>query len=420
MSEIKNKIGRWHGAGLLTTTLLGTSVFILPQMTVDIAGSGALLAWALLTLAILPVALVFAKLSGLFPHAAGPAYFVEKAFGKTAGRTIGMIFLFVVPLGAPAALIMTYQFVAAIFPIPIAHSIWVQLGFIGLLFLLNYRGIQLSAALQLGLTLCVSAVLTLMLGAYGFSSDAPLSSQSNLFSTELSSTMLAAAGLAFWSFLGIEAMSHLAGDFKDPKRDLVPAIMIGTVLVGGIYLLCTYLVIAVPSTTDLKMVGIFDTLLGSGGKFIIGWLGIAGGLATVNVYTASLTRLIWSFSCDGVLPKYFRRTNSHGISVRSLTALLTAMAIVIVIAYLTQEDLEVLLALVNGVFAVIYFASMLAAVKLLGSRYYSWIVLGCGFCLMLFIGLGANMAYAGLLIAVLAPLLWLQNKRHKRWQAQTE
>ncbi len=39
----------------MATTLLGTGVFILPQMTVAKAGSGALLAWALLTLAIIPV-----------------------------------------------------------------------------------------------------------------------------------------------------------------------------------------------------------------------------------------------------------------------------------------------------------------------------------------------------------------------------
>lgn len=66
----------------MATTLLGTGVFILPEMTIATAGSGALLAWILLTLAIIPVTLVFARLAGVFPHAAGPAYFVEKAFGR--------------------------------------------------------------------------------------------------------------------------------------------------------------------------------------------------------------------------------------------------------------------------------------------------------------------------------------------------
>jgi len=43
MSNHNNKIGRLQGAALLATTLLGTSVFILPQMTIDIASFDAYL-----------------------------------------------------------------------------------------------------------------------------------------------------------------------------------------------------------------------------------------------------------------------------------------------------------------------------------------------------------------------------------------
>jgi len=58
----------------------------------DIHAMWGLIGWVvLLILAILPVAMVFAKLSSQYPHAGGPAFFVEKAFGVTAGRTIGML-----------------------------------------------------------------------------------------------------------------------------------------------------------------------------------------------------------------------------------------------------------------------------------------------------------------------------------------
>jgi len=104
MKGNNKKLGRWQGAGLLATTLLGTGVFILPQMTISIAGQSSLVSWLILTLAIIPVTLIFARLASLFPHAAGPAYFVEKAFGQIAGRSIGLIFLLIVPLGVPAAI----------------------------------------------------------------------------------------------------------------------------------------------------------------------------------------------------------------------------------------------------------------------------------------------------------------------------
>lgn len=418
MTSSSGKIGRWHGAGLLATTLLGTSVFILPQMTVEIAGSLALFAWAMLTLTILPVALVFAKLSAQYPHAAGPAFFVEKAFGMTAGRTIGMIFLFVVPIGAPAALLMTYQFVDTIFHLPSEAALWVQQGFVLILFALNYKGLQLSAALQLALTLVISIIVAALFT--GLSTQAqPDLVITNVENSDSANSVLTAASIAFWSFLGIEAMSHLSGDFKRPKQDLVPAIMIGTLLVGIIYLICTYLVIAVPSETKLHMVGAFDQLFGQGGQTIIGALGIAGGLATVNVYVASLTRLMWSFANDGVLPKQLRYQNKHGVALKALLLQLAVISFVITVTHFSGIDLEHLLSSANGVFAVIYFASMLAAFKLLKRKYIPVTMLGCVFCGLMFWGLGINMAYALIMMLLILPCLRYQRRRQQRLSAAT-
>ena len=247
------KIGRWQGAGLLATTLLGTSIFILPQMTISTAGFGALYAWVLLTIAIIPVALVFARLSAKYPHAGGPAYFVEQAFGPVAGRTIGMIFLLVVPLGAPAALLMTYQFIDAFVSLSEPMQLVTQLGLLGLIFLLNYRGIHISAKLQFLLTFTIVAIVFLLFAKIG-----EQATNVEQFNTQfVSQPILVAAGIAFWSFLGIEAMAHLSADFESPEKDLIPAIMIGTLLVGLIYIVSTLVVLLVPADTNLAMIGIF-------------------------------------------------------------------------------------------------------------------------------------------------------------------
>lgn len=410
MSKVQNRtsgIGRWQGAGLLATTLLGTSVFILPQLTIALAGYGALWAWAVLTLTILPVALIFATLASRFPHAAGPAYFVEKAYGSIAGRTIGIIFLFAVPLGAPAAIIMTYQFIDALFTVPDSMALLVQLGFLLLLYVLNFRGIHIAASLQLVLTFSIVAVLTLMLVSWG-AVDVPLKPVKSVID---GSAILKAAGIAFWSFIGIEAMAHLAGDFKNPEKDLKPAIMIGVTIVGCIYLACAWLILAVPTDTPLAMTGVFDVLLGGMGTQVIGILGIAGGIAAVNVYTASLTRLIWSFSNEGVLPAWFSKQNHYGVSERALATLLSIMAVVLIVTHYTDQDLEDLVSWVNGVFVIIYFASMIASFKLLPGKYHGLTILGCLFCLMLATGLGWKMGYAIGLLTITAPLLWLQQQK---------
>lgn len=110
MTRLNQTITRWQGMGLIATTLLGTGVFILPQLTLQAAGDKAIWAWGFLLLAILPLTLVFAELGRHYTHAAGPAYFTEKAFGALPGRVIGLIFLFAIPPGAAAALIMTFEF----------------------------------------------------------------------------------------------------------------------------------------------------------------------------------------------------------------------------------------------------------------------------------------------------------------------
>ncbi|WP_137167344.1 L-methionine/branched-chain amino acid transporter [Salinimonas lutimaris] len=411
MHHTSNKIGRWQGAGLLTTTLLGTSVFILPQMTINTAGHWAILSWLLLTIAILPVAMVFAKLSSRYPHAGGPAYFVEKAFGKSAGRTIGIMFLFVVPLGAPAAIIMTYWFIETLFGLPGQWALPVQLGIIGLLFLLNYRGIQVSSTLQLLLTLVITLVVIALIAGQSPTQNMVSAPDSGHFDIH---PVLGAMGIAFWSFLGIEAISHLAEDFKNPRQDLVPAIMVGTVLVGAIYLGCTWLLVDLPVTDDLSMVALFNEVFSAGGAYVIGALGVAGGLATVNVYTASLSRLVWSLSNDQVLPAFFQTRNRFGIPQRALSGVLGIMALTLTVTHIEQLNLEDLIGWANGVFVLIYLASMLSAVRLLSARIRPLILLGGLFCAAVAIGLGSKMLYAVGLFCFCAPLLWHQQRRSQR------
>ncbi|MBB1476025.1 MULTISPECIES: L-methionine/branched-chain amino acid transporter [Shewanella] len=412
MNQMNATIGRWQGAGLMATTLLGTGVFILPQMTIEVAGSASLLAWLLLTVAIIPVALVFGLLASRFPHASGPAYFIEKAFGATAGRTIGLIFLLVIPIGAPAAILMTFQFLEALISISGLGQLAAELLIVAVLLLLNIKGIQVSAKLQFMLTLLIVAVVAILFGASGLNVG-QLENFAHSSHPQFSGVMLA-MGIGFWSFLGIEAMTHLASDFRQPDKDLLPAMMMGTVLVGVIYLACTFLLLMVPTEgAGLAMISAFDyllsnTFLSGYGAYIIGILGIASGLATVNVYAASAARLLWSFSKEGILPRYFDKLNPHGVPFRALFAILGSMAVVIVVTYFSSQELEDLIAWSNGVFVIIYLLAMLSAAKLLSKRYLPLVIAGCVFCIGLGIALGSNMIYATVLVLVIAPFMFWQ------------
>lgn len=404
-------IGRWQGAALMATTLLGTGVFILPQMTVEVAGPWALLAWLLLTLAVLPLAFTFGLLASRFPHATGPAHFAALAFGELTGRVLGLMFLLVVPLGASAALMITFEFIAPLLPEAQHWRLQVELSLLGLLWLLNYRGLQLSARLQFGLTLLIIALVLLLLLAFGLLQ--PQQIQQPSLPAFSSSALAAACAIAFWSFLGVEAMTHLAHDFRDASKDLLPALIRGCLVVGAIYVACSYLVLVMGTGEALAMISVFNQLLGGYGELVLGILGFCSGIATVNVYTASVARSLASFSEQGITPAYFQQKNRHQMPQRALSAIIAAMAAVLLLTWYSGQQLEDLISWVNGVFVVIYLVSMAAAYQLLPGRYKALSLVSLALCLLLALAIAEHMLYALLLIVLLWPVLYLQQRKQR-------
>ncbi|MFC6670470.1 hypothetical protein [Marinobacterium aestuariivivens] len=71
MSRLTQELSLLQGIGLLTTSLLGTGIFIVPAVAASLAGQASLWAWPLLILLVLPIAFTFAQLGRRYPHAGG-------------------------------------------------------------------------------------------------------------------------------------------------------------------------------------------------------------------------------------------------------------------------------------------------------------------------------------------------------------
>ena len=117
---------------------------------------------------------------------------------------------------------------------------------------------------------------------------------------------------------------------------------------------------------------------------------------------------MWSFSSEGILPRYFSKRNQHQVPVRALSAQLIGMAIVLFFTFVSGQDLEELINWNNGVFVFIYLAAMLSAVKLLKRRYLPLIFLSCLFCLLLAYSIGWDMVFSVILFSAIAPFVWWQ------------
>lgn len=408
MTQLKKSISFVQGVGLISTTMLGTGVFVIPQLTVDQAGTAALWAWGLVILAVIPLAWVFAQLGRRFPHAGGVAHIVELGFGKQQGVTVGLMFLLLVPVGAPAAIEIALTFLQALIPLSEYTKPFVAFSLIVGIFFINQRGLQLSGSFQAVLTLSIIVLLVALVFNHILTllgimpSTAEIKPMTNVASLAFDKNVLAmiasAAGLALWSFLGIEAMNHLSEEFKNPQRDFAPAVLVGVMLVGVLYMACTWLLWQHSSTSPqshehLRMIDVFDANFSTGGKWIIGILGFMSSIATVNVYIVSISRLAYSLAQNGALPQYFVHLNAAQVPERALLSLCCAVASILLITQTFSIHYESLIRWTNGVCVLIYLLSILASWKLLASKQRPMIVLAVFSCVFFAVSLGSYMLY---------------------------
>ncbi len=401
MTTLKPTLTLVQGLGLLTSALLGTGVFILPELTVRTSGANALAGWLVLIVAILPVAFAFGRLGQQYPHAGGASHFVGTAFGRLHGRIVGWLFIALLPVGLPAAIEMAVWFLNSLIPMSDLVQVLVKLFILLVMMLVNLRGIKVSGALQtlISVTVC-GVIIGLTVLALGKSES---TSVTNYLPDSLGLVATTAA-LAFWSFIGVEALAHVSSEFRNPHRDFPLALIIGVILVGLIYCLGTWLVLSFPSSVTPEvpaMVVLFDRLIGPWGALCIGIFGFLSCVATMNIYHASSSRMLWSLARGGDAPKVMARLNSQQSPAVAVIAMTQLCALSILVTSWLNVSLEGLIMLANGIVVLIYIITMLAAIRLLQGWGRPLAVLGMLICLWLAVTLGLSMMYALVLYAVL-------------------
>lgn len=126
MEQLKKDISLISGIAQLSTTLMGTGLFMIPAIAAGIAGHFSLWAWVLLFIAICPIALTFAQLGKRYPNAGGTAFFVRQAFNSRLESSVAWLFVSVIPVGVPAAIALAAGFLQQRLPTPINNHLFAQ------------------------------------------------------------------------------------------------------------------------------------------------------------------------------------------------------------------------------------------------------------------------------------------------------
>ncbi|VXC77424.1 transporter [Pseudomonas sp. 8Z] len=410
MSRLNKELGLLQGVALLSTSLLGTGIFVVPALAATAAGETSLWAWMILIALVLPVAFTFAQLGKRFPHAGGAPHLIGRAFGLRMESVSALLFLAVLPVGLPAALHIASGFWLALFDLDRTGLLIIELATLGAILLLGQRPPKASGLLQglIAVAIVASVALIWWMG------DLPRASQPLLPSIDGQWHLLPMAlGVMFWCFVGIEAFTHLGEEFKHPERDFPLALLLGVLLAGLVYWACSVAVLSFATygnvhsdTTALPR--LFEQLLGERARVLVAVLGYLACFASMNVYIQGFARLIWSLAEEGRLPATLAVRNRQGVPGKALLLVVIACALCAVLSATLQLSVDDLIRYANGNFVLIYLLSMAAGWVLLRGVWRLLAGLSALLCAAVLAMLGSDALYA---VALLGALLLIDHLR---------
>lgn len=302
------------------------------------AGPAALIAWLIGGVAVLVLGLVHAELGAMYPVSGGTARFPHYAFGGLAGASFGWFSWIqaatVAPIEVMAAIGYAQHYSFA------KH--WMNSGgdlrgfglvvavlFMAALVAVNFLGIKKLTNVNSTLTWWKVAVPVLTIIVVGLTNfHGSHFSALNGFSPYGAKGVLSAvasSGIVF-AYLGFEQADQLAGEAKDPQKNL-PRAVIGSVVIGIIiYILLQAMFIgALPASV---MHGTWADLQQA---FHSPWAQLASGISlswlavllyidavvspsgTGLIYATSTSRVSFGLSRNGYFPKIFESLTSRGV-----------------------------------------------------------------------------------------------------------
>lgn len=407
----QGRIGLAPASALYIAAVLGTGILVLPGLAADAAGPASLLAVAAVLVLSIPLAGTFAALAARYPDAGGVATFVRLALGETAARAAGYWFFFGVGFGAPVVASLGGEYVVAALGLDPALVPVIGISFLVATFVLSAFGLKVSGSVQLVLSALLVVIMVVVVAS------AVPSIEAQRFTPFLPHGW-AGVGLAIslfvWASAGWEAVTHIAGEFRNPRRTIPLATAIAVTVVGVAYLALQFATVGVLGASGgsgavplIDLVAI--TLPGFGPQII----GIIAGIVVVgvlNAYLPAFANLGASLGRDGHLPRWMGKGAEAGaVPRRALLVFAVLMAFYVGAFFLFDLDLQTFILFHTSSMVAVYAVGMVAAVKLLDRFTIGWwmavvsVVLSAGLILLAGWNLLLPLGFA--VVAVLVTLI---------------
>lgn len=185
-----------------------------------------------------------------------------------------------------------------------------------------------------------------------------------------------AATLLFWSYIGWEAVTHIAEEFEDPKRDVVRGTIIASIIIGSLYLLTAYVVVGThmygPGISDVSLVHLIEGSFGQYGMILTGLTGLFVCLAPSISYISAASRLGYSLAVTGYAPSFLARLSERYYThIGGLIFLAGCFSFIFIVYSTGLLSLAFLIQLPNSTFILTYIGGCAAGMVLLKDNRYA-------------------------------------------------
>ncbi len=374
-------MGLTSATGLVVGSIVGTGVFTMPAV---LAGAGTMGIFVLAVIAVgaTLLAVLFGQLSKRVPNSDGGLYaYSRHEFGDFAGYLVGWCY-WIQAWAGNAAIVSSWVFyVDALFKLnnPSGMENW-GIALVGLWVpaAVNLAGVRQEAWFQ-NVTVVLKFLPLLFVGVVGWffirSADfGPF----NASGGSLYSGIGIAAGVALFSFIGVEAAAVTAKRVSNPRLNVGRASILGTAASAILYVLVTAVVMGLVAHDTLTksgapFVNAFQTIFPNSawaGQFIAA-VAVISGIGALTGWTLIVTETSRAIAADGLFPRPFAWTDRNGTAWFGIVVGTVLPSLLMLWRYNTSSGLTVFTYLVDltvVTVAIPYFMSAIAQLTYLVSR----------------------------------------------------
>jgi len=313
--SLKRQFGATTAILTLVGQVIAVGIFLTPAgMAKSVVSPSWLLGiWLLIGVMTLSGALCYAELASRFPEAGGTYVYLREAYGDGLAFLYGWTVLLVLDPGLTAIFgvgIAAYS--SYLIPLTPVEKQVVALGSILIIGVINIVGTSVGAGFLRALTvLKVSALLFVIVYGFGFGAGS-ISNMSPFFVKPPDAFVALASGIvgAFFAFAGWWEVTRIAGEIKDPKRNVPKALVVGVMIITILYILTSavfmYLVPVSSVTSDETFAAqAGEALFGAAGGYVFSAIVIISLLGTLFAYMMVSPRVYFAMARDGLFFESF-------------------------------------------------------------------------------------------------------------------